>query len=90
MPDRSSEVYDFMVRRGYPENFAALISMEMNTEFTARRIMGYIRGAGDPSLEEIADEMLAIKSDRDRIRDKHISEHAQDAINKWYNRDRED
>ena len=32
----------------------------------------------------IAAEMLAIQSDRDRIRDKHISEHAQAKINGLY------
>ncbi len=72
-----------MVAKGYPPEFAMLIAKELTTEFTAGRMIGYLT-RGDHSLEDVADEMLAILSDRDRIRDKHISEHAQSAINELY------
>ena len=84
MNDRSRQLYELMLRKGYPEEFAALVADQMHTEFTAKRMTGYIRAAGRVSLEEAADEMFAILSDRDRLRDKAISEHAQQSINKMY------
>lgn len=72
-----------MVAKGYPPEFAMLIAKELTTEFTAGRMIGYLT-RGDHSLEDVADEMLAILSDRDRIRGKHISEQAQSAINELY------
>jgi hypothetical protein len=47
-------------------------------------MISYIGRGGKRPLEEVADEMLAIQSDRDRIRDKHINEHAQQKINILY------
>ena len=73
-----------MVDFGYPKDFARIIASELNTEFTAGRMIGYISRVGKVSLEETADEMYAILSDRDRIRDKHINEYAQSKINEMY------
>ena len=83
MTDKSIELYSLMVRYGYPEEFAELIAKELSTDFTANRMMGYIR-LGEHSLEDVADEMLAILSDRDRIRSKHEAEYAQSKINELY------
>ncbi len=80
----SEKIYCLMVRKGYPEDFALIIAREMNTEFTGSRMYGYIARNELLRLEDVADEMLAIKSDRDRIRSKHISEQAQSAINELY------
>jgi len=33
-----------MLRKSYPEAFAKLICAEMNTDFTAERMIGYIGG----------------------------------------------
>ena len=54
-----------------------------STDFTANRMMGYIL-RGEHSLEDVADEMLAILSDRDRIREKHQLEFNQSKINDFY------
>ena len=83
MNENSKKLYELMLRRGYPEEFSKLISIEMSTEFTSEKMMRYISGEKH-SLEEIADEMLAIKELRDRLVDKHISEHAQASINNLY------
>ena len=69
MTDKSIELYTVMVSCGYPEVFAELIAKELSTEYTADRMIRYIRREWH-SLEEVADEMLAILSDRDRIREK--------------------
>jgi hypothetical protein len=84
MTEKSEILYKMMMRKGYPEAFSKVIAMEMHTDFTADRMISYIARNNLRPLEEVADEMLAIQSDRDRIRDKHISEHAQAKINDLY------
>ncbi len=83
MNEKSRELYDLMLRKGYPEEFTRLICIEMNTDFTAEKMMHYISGEKH-RLEDVADEMVAIKDLRDRLINKHISEHAQGSINKLY------
>lgn len=82
--DKSIQLYRRMIETGYPEDFARIVAGELRTDFTASRMLGYISRAGRVSLEEAADEMFAILSDRDRIRDKHISEYAQAKVNEMY------
>ena len=56
-----------MLRRGYPEPFCDEVTKNLNTDFTAKRMLGYLRHYEKLPMEEIADEMLAILSDRNRI-----------------------
>ena len=84
MSDKSRQLYELMISKGYPEEFAALIAGELHTDFTASRMIGYISRSARLPLEEVADEMLAILSDRDRIIEKHMLEHAQAKINEMY------
>lgn len=79
-----NDLYNLMIEKGYPEFFSAIVATELHTEFTAKRMMGYIRARDQLPLEEVADEMFAILSDRDRLINKHISQNAQEAINEWY------
>lgn len=83
MGNKSKELYDMMLRKGYPEEFTRLICAEMSTDFTAERMMHYVSGP-KKRLEDVADEMVAIKDLRDRLVNKHISEHAQSSINDLY------
>ena len=83
MSEKSKLLYDLMIRKGYPEEFSRLICMEMNTDFTAEKMMSYASGE-KKRLEDIADEMVAIKDLRDRLVNKHISEHANKSINDLY------
>ncbi len=80
---KTDVLYEMMVRKGYPERFSRLICAEMNTDFMAERMISYI-GGEKHRLEDVADEMVAIKALRDRLVDKHISEHAQASINVIY------
>ena len=89
MNEKSKELYDLMLKRGYPAEFSRLICIEMSTEFTAEKMMSYISG-GKHRLEDVADEMLAIKDLRDRLVDKHISEYANQSINELYRNINED
>ncbi len=83
MTDKSIELYNLMVRCGYMEEFAQLIARELSTEYTADRMMTYIRREKH-SMEDVADEMLAILSDRERFKQKHEAEYAQSKINELY------
>ena len=87
MTEHGKKLYALMVRKGYPEEFALLIAEQMGTEYTAERMCKYIGRAGLLPPEEIADEMLSIFAERDRLVKKHISEHAQKKINEFYNRE---
>ena len=84
MSEKSKLLYKLMLRKGYPEEFSRLICAEMNTDFTAERMICYISRKDRRRLEDVADEMLAIRDLRDRIVNKHISEHAQAKINDLY------
>ncbi len=68
--EMSMELYEMMLDRGYPEEFCDLISKNLNTDFTAGRMMGYLSHYQELPLEEIVDEMLSILADRNRIMQK--------------------
>lgn len=67
---QSRKLYTLMLRLGYPEEFADIVTKNLNTDFTATRMMGYLYRFSNPSLEDVADEMLAILDDRNRIMEK--------------------
>ena len=89
MNGKSRELYDLMLRRGYPEEFSRLICAEMSTDFTAEKMIYYISGEKH-RLEDVADEMLAVRDLRDRLVNKRISEHANSSINDLYRNINED
>jgi hypothetical protein len=68
---KSLELYDIMMKRGYPEEFCDQISKNLNTDWTAQRMIGYLSHYKKLPMEEIVDEMLAILSDRNRIMQKY-------------------
>lgn len=60
----SMQLYKLMLERGYPEEFCDIITKNLNTDFTAQRMIGYLYHYDHPPVEEIADEMISILSDR--------------------------
>ena len=66
----SMRLYKLMLERGYPEEFCDIITKNLNTDFTAQRMIGYLYHYDHPPVEEIADEMISILSDRNRIMEK--------------------
>lgn len=68
MENKTAILYKLMIRKGYPEEFTALICSEMNTEFTADKMISYIGAPELHRLEDVADEMIAILDLRDRLR----------------------
>jgi len=83
--DKSHEVYRVLQKKGFPDEFCEEIAYKyMNTEYTSDRMLGYLYRSSQPSIEEVVDEMYAIISERDRLVEKHKSEHAQSRINEIY------
>ena len=83
--ERTDELYKVLLDRGYPREFCAEIAFKnMNTDYTATRMLGYLYRVSDPRIEDLVDEMLAILSDRDAIIQKKEMEHAQVVINEIY------
>ena len=73
----SMELYRLMLSRGYPEEFCDDVTKNLNTDFTARRMIGYFRYMKHPSMEDVADEMLAILADRNAVMKKKDMEATQ-------------
>lgn len=66
--ERTDELYNVLLDRGYPKEFCAEIAYKnMNTDYTATRMLGYLYRVTNPRIEDLVDEMLAILSDRDAI-----------------------
>lgn len=89
---KSIELYNIMIKRGYPTEFSDLVTKNLNTDFTAQRMIGYILHYDKLPLEEVADEMLAILSERNRIMAKKETEDANACYNDYlwfYPRDEE-
>ena len=76
----SMQLYRMLKDRGYHEHLCELISRNLNTDFTAARMIGYLSHYSNLPEVEIVDEMLAILSDRDAIMKKKESEHAQNLL----------
>ena len=58
----SMQLYKLMLERGYPEEFCDIITKNLNTDFTAQRMIGYLYHYDHPPVEEIADEMISVRS----------------------------
>lgn len=67
---KSMELYDILLKRGYLQEFCEQITLNLNTDWTAQRMIGYLSHYRKLPMEEIVDEMLAILSDRNRIMQK--------------------
>ena len=75
------ELVSAIVRMGYPKEFGKIIAKNLGSEKTMRRMTAYLYSAKPRTAEEIADEMLAIMSDRERW----IAKKEAEAANARYN-----
>ncbi|MBP3206439.1 MAG: hypothetical protein IJ794_12855 [Lachnospiraceae bacterium] len=60
------ELVEKIVEMGYPKSFGEQIGKALGSEKALMRMIGYLYSVRPKTAEEIADEMLAIVSDRDR------------------------
>ncbi len=81
--EKSVELYHLLLKRGYPEPFCDEVTKNLNTDFTARRMIGYLSHYKKLPMEEVADETLAILSDRNRIMQKKQYEQSNAAYNAY-------
>lgn len=83
--ERTDELYKILLSKGYPKELCAEIAYKnMNTDYTATRMLGYLYRISNPRIEDLIDEMLAILSDRNAIIQKKKLEQAQSVINDVY------
>ena len=83
--ERTDELYKILLIKGYPKELCAEIAYKnMNTDYTATRMLGYLYRISNPRIEDLIDEMLAILSDRNAIIQKKEVEQAQSVINDVY------
>ena len=80
----SMQLYNIMLERGYPEPLCDLVTRDLNTDYTATRMIGYLSHYSYLPDVEVVDEMLAILSDRNAIMRKKEMEQAQTKINEIY------
>lgn len=81
----SMELYRELISRGYSEQFSEVITRNLNTDWTARRMLGYLAYYDSLPMDEIVDEMLAILSDRERIMKKKELEATNARWNEYLN-----
>ena len=74
---------------GFPREFGALLAASLGTESTIRRLALYVAHNQPGSAEDIADEMLAIRDDRDHWQEKKQAEYYNRKVTEWQNRKRE-
>ena len=83
--ERTDELYKVLLTKGYPKEFCAEIAYKnLNTDYTATRMLGYLYRYTEPRLEDVIDEMIAILSDREEIIKKKEMEQSQAVINEIY------
>lgn len=83
--ERTDELYKILLSKEYPKELCAEIAYKnMNTDYTATRMLGYLYRISNPRIEDLIDEMLAILSDRNAIIQKKELEQAQSVINDVY------
>lgn len=74
-------------RIGLPEEIAKVIAQNLHSERCIRRMSAYIRNARPTTMEEIADEMVALMETRDAWIRKKQAEEANAAYTMWLNSD---
>lgn len=72
-------------KEGCPASFSTAIADMLGTEKTMRRMLGYLRQVKKPSLEDIADEALAICQQRDAWVRRKKAEYYNRRINEMMN-----
>ena len=74
-----------VVSLGYPGEFADLLAKQLGSPKAMMRLASYLCQAKPGSLEEIADETLAIRAEIEAWREKKEYLEAQDGYNRWLN-----
>ena len=88
-----AELRDAAVDLGLPEEAGDWIAGNLHSERAIRRMTSYLKNAHPRSMEQIADEMIAIMEDRENWIRKKQAQESNQRYNAWLNsdaRERED
>ena len=83
--DARNRLTDTLVRIGYPAELGDVIARHIGSPKGIERMISYLNCEKPDRVELIADEMIAIKSDIDRWRDRKESLRANEAYNSVLN-----
>lgn len=72
---KADRLISIIERYGYPKEFGIILVNELKTEKQIDRMIGYLLQAKPSSLEEIADELVAIKEEFHSYQQKKIAEY---------------
>lgn len=80
---KSEKLKSVLLKRGYPEDFCRAVAEDyLNTEYTAGKMLGFLSNMPMRlSMDVIADEMIAILTDREKYIQKKINENSQKKLN---------
>lgn len=67
--EKTDELYKVLLGKGYPKELCLEIAYKnLKTDYTATRMLGYLYRYTEPRVEDVIDEMIAILSDRGKIK----------------------
>ena len=72
---KRKQLISLIKKYGFPEEFGCILADELHTEKQMKRMIGYLLQGKPSRIEDIVDEMLAIKSDFASYRQKKITEY---------------
>lgn len=75
---------------GFPPEFGQALAAGLGGEKSLRRMSAYLRSARPTSMEEVADELVAIVDQRDSWVERKKNAYYQEKLNEFYNRERDD
>jgi hypothetical protein len=86
MSSERDELISVIVSLGFPRELGVLAARHLGHPKAIERLTAYLRYTRPTDPREIADEMLAIREEIDRWRDKKRSQEANSAYNEllWY------
>ena len=82
-----AELLTVLSDAGIPEEVGKYIAKNLRSERAIRRMTGYMRQARPATMEEVADEMLAIMEDRNAWARKREAEESNARYNAWLRSD---
>lgn len=74
-------------RLGFPAEFGEMLAAELKTEKQITRMAAWLVRYSPKRMEDVVDEMLAIKAEFQKYTDKKIAEYANCKYNEWLNGD---
>lgn len=80
------ELINQFVRCGFPREYGEVVARQLHSEKALYRMTQYLIQAKPASMEEIADELLALTAEVENWREKKINEYYNGKLNEllWY------